>query len=604
MFENHIFTCNTYTLIDNMSKTNANFQVDPKLAELLGETYKSTEDAIKELVDNAYDADADSIYIKMPELFTENAVITISDDGTGMKEQEVRNEYLKIASSRFSRKGDKTYLKNRQVKGRKGIGKFSGLMIAEAMKIDTKAGGKHTELSILKDQLAREKYDLEKVALPLQVSDCDTNAHGTTITLSGLNQNFNYPNPDKLKQILVWEYGRVENLAIYVNDEKIGISDFQGKNVDKEIKLSNGSIAHLVYTICDKTTRQSGIVYRVGGKVVGRPENFLKDNEAIPEKLKKRIIGELICDDLEDFVTADWGAIVENSILNQQLIDEVKKELTLSLNEVFKTDMHLARMRYKQKLDRELQKLPEYKRDFAEKALLKVIEKFYGEPEDKVNSIISVMVDALEKDYYWNVINNIGAARDGEIESLAEAFNEFGILEMSIITSQAINRLRFLDELDDLINRPNILEATLHKSLESNLWIFGNEHSLISSNKTLGRMIADYLDQKYKGAEGTKRPDLFLGTSIFRKYLLIEFKKASVTIDRDAESQAMKYRDELNIYLRNQQIDIMVIGGSVKANIASHNERSDVKLLSYKEIISNARTQLSWMLDELKHQKA
>jgi len=40
-----------------MSKS-AHFKVDPKLAELLGETYRSIEEATKELIDNAYDADA------------------------------------------------------------------------------------------------------------------------------------------------------------------------------------------------------------------------------------------------------------------------------------------------------------------------------------------------------------------------------------------------------------------------------------------------------------------------------------------------------------------------------------------------------------------
>ena len=39
----------------------ASFKVDPKLAELLGETYKCTEDAIKELVDNSFDADAEDV---------------------------------------------------------------------------------------------------------------------------------------------------------------------------------------------------------------------------------------------------------------------------------------------------------------------------------------------------------------------------------------------------------------------------------------------------------------------------------------------------------------------------------------------------------------
>lgn len=114
-------------------------------------------------------------------------------------------------------------------------------------------------------------------------------------------------------------------------------------------------------------------------------------------------------------------------------------------------------------------------------------------------------------------------------------------------------------------------------------------------------MIKDYLDEKYRGQQPAKRPDLFLGSNVMDKYLLIEFKRPSAVIDRDDESQAVKYRDELNAHLHNQQIQIMVIGGTVKSNISSHNERDDVKLLSYRHLVADARTQLNWMLEELKH---
>ena len=107
----------------------ANFKVDPKLAHLLGEGYRTTEQALKELVDNAWDAEADNIWITLPKAMTSDPVI-VRDDGSGMTELEVRNEYLKIASDRRSRKGDRTPNLRRLVKGRKGIGKFSGLMSA------------------------------------------------------------------------------------------------------------------------------------------------------------------------------------------------------------------------------------------------------------------------------------------------------------------------------------------------------------------------------------------------------------------------------------------------------------------------------------------
>lgn len=581
----------------------ANFQVDPKLAELLGETYKSTEDAIKELVDNAFDADADNIWVTLPTPLTPEPIVTIVDDGSGMKEQELRTEYLKIASSRFSRKGERTVQKKRIVKGRKGIGKFSGLMVAEVMVVQTKAGGKETTLTIAKQELAKGQYDLEKVDLPVGSIDCSKEEHGTTIILKGLNQNFTFPNAEKLKQILIWEYGRVPDLAIHVNGELIGIQDFQGKTIEKDIDLGNGKTAKLIYTITDKVVKQSGLIYRVGDKIVGRPENFLKDDEIIPDKLKRRIIGEIICDDLEDFVTADGGTIVENSTLNESIKENVSNELKSSLSDVFKTDMHLARQRYQQKIERQLARLPEYKRMFAEKSLQKVLEKFYGEPEDKVNTIISVMVDAIEKDYYWNIIQNIESARDRDVEKFAEALCEFGLLEMSIVTGQATNRLRFLDELDILISDANTLESTIHKALEKNLWVLGSRYTLIFSNKTLSAGIHNYLDKKFTGERANKRPDLFLGESITRQHLLIEFKRPSEIVGRDAENQALKYRDDLNSMIHDKKIEIIVIGGKVDAKISSHNERDDVKLLTYSDIISCARTELDWLLRELKAEK-
>ncbi|MGH8475735.1 MAG: ATP-binding protein [Methylococcales bacterium] len=109
---------------------NANFKVDPRLAKLLGESYRSTESALKELVDNARDAEATVISITLPDRMTLDPIL-IEDNGNGVTEQELRLEYLTVANDRRSRsKADRTPRLNRLVKGRKGIGKFAGLMVA------------------------------------------------------------------------------------------------------------------------------------------------------------------------------------------------------------------------------------------------------------------------------------------------------------------------------------------------------------------------------------------------------------------------------------------------------------------------------------------
>src|SRR5437867_3174120 len=114
----------------------ANFLVDSRLAAILGENYTSSERALRELVDNAWDAEAKVVEITLPEILSD-APISVTDDGSGMKEQELRQEYLNIANPRYSRKGEKTPNFQRTVKGRRGIGKFAGLILAAQMEVDT-----------------------------------------------------------------------------------------------------------------------------------------------------------------------------------------------------------------------------------------------------------------------------------------------------------------------------------------------------------------------------------------------------------------------------------------------------------------------------------
>ncbi len=75
----------------------ANFRVDPRLASLLGESYRSTEHALRELVDNAWDADAKNVHISLPQPITDFPIV-VTDDGSGMTEAEVRRHYLMIAN--------------------------------------------------------------------------------------------------------------------------------------------------------------------------------------------------------------------------------------------------------------------------------------------------------------------------------------------------------------------------------------------------------------------------------------------------------------------------------------------------------------------------
>lgn len=584
-----------------MSKS-AHFKVDPKLAQLLGESYRNVEEAAKELIDNAYDADAENVTIMLPKELDDNPKIIIIDDGSGMVEQEVREEYLNIANSRFVRKGKLSLKKKRKVKGRKGIGKFAGLMIAEEMTLETQAKGIKTKLTISKHALAKVGYDLEKVPLPIETEKCPQTKHGTAIILSGLNQNFFFPNPERLKEMLMRDYGREADFTIIINGERIGVLDLKGQSYSEKITLPGGKKATLNYTITNKQIKNSGLSLRVDNRLVGRPKNFLANDEIIPKKLQGRVYGEIICDDLSEETTADHGAIFESSKTFQKLNEKVTGKLRKSVDEVFATDMKMARARYQRKINSELAKLPEYKQPYAKKALVKVLEKFYGESEERISSVISVTVAAMEKDHYWDIINNIQETGNSDIEKFADALSEFGLLEMSIISSQALNRLRFLDELSILINDPKTTEATVHKAIENSTWILGDDYSVLFSDTNLKTALEKVLKKKYKGKNPKNRPDLLLGRKFSGELLLIEFKKPSITLNRKTELQAIEYRDELNAYFNNQKIEVILLGGKVKQNISSHNQTDDILYRTYIDIISVAKQKLEWLLNELNNE--
>lgn len=164
---------------------------------------------------------------------------------------------------------------------------------------------------------------------------------------------------------------------------------------------------------------------------------------------------------------------------------------------------------------------------------------------------------------------------------------------MSLIATQAKRRLDFLNELEMLISDEATLEKDVHKAFEHNLWLLGIEYSLMSSNET-----KNYTDENYSGARKNKRPDLFLSTNVLQKYLLIEFKRPSYVLGRDDQAQAEKYRDDLTPKFGT--MDIYIIGKSRSTKIDSRYDKEDIKYLSYSSILSNARTQLDWLISELR----
>src|SRR5438876_319117 len=92
--------------------------IDPSILRELSGVYKPFVKAFKELVSNAFDADADSVLVEFADDFS---AVTVTDDGRGMTPFEFRNDFTRIGGGSRRWAGDRTP-KGRLRIGSKGIG--------------------------------------------------------------------------------------------------------------------------------------------------------------------------------------------------------------------------------------------------------------------------------------------------------------------------------------------------------------------------------------------------------------------------------------------------------------------------------------------------
>ena len=101
--------------------------------------YSNVPAVLAEVVANAWDADAQHVFI---EIDTENDRITIRDDGHGMTVQDANDRYLYVG---YERRGVASTARSpqldRPVMGRKGIGKLSLFSIANRVTVHSKRDG-------------------------------------------------------------------------------------------------------------------------------------------------------------------------------------------------------------------------------------------------------------------------------------------------------------------------------------------------------------------------------------------------------------------------------------------------------------------------------
>lgn len=153
-------------------------KIDPRILELLGPNlYTNMYYVLAELIANAYDADAQNVYI-----ISKAEEIRVEDDGHGMSYENGEIEkFLNVAAeSRSNEANAKTQSGNRYKMGRKGVGKLAALSVSECVDVMTISNGEKSGFILARKPMEEDKLQPieEEDILFERVTD-----HGTAIVM-------------------------------------------------------------------------------------------------------------------------------------------------------------------------------------------------------------------------------------------------------------------------------------------------------------------------------------------------------------------------------------------------------------------------------------
>lgn len=179
------------------------FRFAPSILTRLGEELvPNLDQAIIELIRNAYDADASICTVEIHTNKNGNGKIVVSDNGTGMTEGQIKNNWLVLGGS--SKKSTKLTKKERRTVGDKGLGRLAALRAGSSVELITRHEDS-CEQEAYSLSINWKDYDnakvIEEVAFP--ISKTTRSEQGTTTILNGVSKTLGKAETDRLGRSIV-----------------------------------------------------------------------------------------------------------------------------------------------------------------------------------------------------------------------------------------------------------------------------------------------------------------------------------------------------------------------------------------------------------------
>lgn len=619
--------------------------------------YDRVSAVVAELIANSYDADATLVSVRLPlatllsvpEPGSSGWSVVVQDDGHGLTPDEAQRYYLKVGSDRRlpGGAGATSREKKRPVMGRKGIGKLAPFGICKTIEV-LSAGGERTDSGYLTshfvldfDKIVQDDTDAP-VRLETGAEDGSyREARGTTVTLSGflpkrvpdgptfmrqLERRFALADPSFSVEVLdtrgpehevltmaTFAIPVVEETRIHLDSRPVMLED--GRQLAVTGWLAMAKEAY-------RNEEMAGVRIYARGKIVATTRDFEQPAGYTGEfATRAYMVGEvhadwLDSDDGEDLVRTDRQSILWESERGAAL-RKWGAELTKEIGRRSRAPrQQIVRAKFKEVADFESRARARFSDSSVIEVAVQLADTIGGfaaedELEDKeyVDGLAEVILSVAPHQALIGAFQDFERARSGgdapTLENLVDLFGKTRVAEAASYAQIAVERVRVLDELDQIVFDTARDEAALQRIITHAPWLIQPDWTVITANqslKTFKTSFEAYLKRVHKVEVDlaieyeSKRPDFVL-TAVGGMLHFVEIKASGHALDDDDFTRLYRYVDFLQKFFdangefrlefpRGWRIDLVVDSVNLKSPV---NERAYQESVKSGEILP-----LSW----------
>lgn len=524
-------------------------EFQPSSIEHLGlRLYSTLPPVIAELVSNAYDAEAPKVEVFMPSgPLTLGAEVVVRDFGHGMSAEELQTEFLPIGRNRRGDDSSRTMSKTgmRRVTGRKGLGKLSGLGIADEMEVRSIQDGQAVCLRLRYPEMREwSKNHGSAPYKPTVVEErtgATTEPSGVEITLRSLRRK----SPIDAIEI---RRGLARRLTFIGPKFELRVN---GSEIQPGDRTSQAS-CDIAWEVVDRpegATIAAGVVVRgwlgflAKSSQTGRGIDIFANDKAVElgsffnlgtthaQFARAHLVGEVhadFLDEAEDLASTARTSVVWESALGQQLQAWGQRLLTTAFGSWLE---HRQKERHTQVIT--AGKFDEWllTRSAAERKVATRLVKLLAENEDLepagVVPLLELVKGSVESIAFSELVDAMEAG--ATVEGLLRLFGDWRVIEAREHLRLADGRLAAIEQLSKFIRDGALEVSELQPLLTDNLWLLDAGWSNAYVEARYSELLRSVPEPK--DFEDVDRRLDIIGVLDAQRLTVVELKRPEVTLN-------------------------------------------------------------------------